>query len=151
MEVMQQLGALMVSAVPTALLFIVLVIAYQMLVQRPLSATLDERRSRTEGAMDAAQKAIALAEARAAEYEEKLRQARAEVYKAREQRVKQWNTERDAALDSARKAAGARVREARAAVEEEAEAAKQTIEASAEDLAAQVMRAVLPVTVGGSR
>ncbi|HEX8712774.1 MAG TPA: ATP synthase F0 subunit B [Terracidiphilus sp.] len=148
---MQQLGALMISAIPTALLFIVLVIAYQWLVQRPLSATLEERRARTEGAMDAANKAIALAEARAAEYHEKLRQARAEVYKAREQRVKQWNAERDAALESARKAAGAKVRQAREAVDEEAAAARQTIEASAADLAADVIRAVLPVTVGGSR
>jgi F-type H+-transporting ATPase subunit b len=147
MEVMQQLGALMVSAIPTALLFIVLVIAYQLLMQGPLSALLQERRARTEGAMEAAHKAIALA----AEYDEKLRQARAEVYKAREQRVKQWNAERDVALETARKAAGAKVRQARTAVEEEAAAARQTIEASAADLAAQVVRAVLPVAVGGSR
>lgn len=148
---MQQLGALMVSAIPTALLFIVLVIAYQLLMQGPLSATLQERRARTEGAMEAAHKAIALAEARAAEYEEKLRQARAEVYKAREQRVKEWNAERDAALEAARKAAGAKVHQARTAVDEEAAAARQAIEASAADLAAQVVRAVLPVAVGGSR
>ena len=151
MEVMQQLGALMVSAIPTALLFIVLVIAYQLLVQGPLSATLDERRARTEGAMEAANKAIALAEARAAEYHEKLRQARAEVYKAREQRVNQWNAERDAALDAARKAAGARVRQAKSALDEETAAARQNLEASATELAAQVVQAVLPVAVGGSR
>ena len=48
--------------------------------------------------MEDAQKAIAEAEARTAEYADKLRQARAEVYKVREQRVKQWNAERDAAL-----------------------------------------------------
>lgn len=148
---MQQLGALMVSAIPTALLFIVLVIAYQLLVQGPLSATLDERRARTEGAMEAANKAIALAEARAAEYNEKLRRARADVYKAREQRVKQWSTERDAALEDARKAAGARVRQAKAALDEETAAARQTLEASAAELAAQVVQAVLPVAVGGSR
>lgn len=151
MEVMQQLGALMISAIPTALLFIVLVIAYQVLIQGPLSATLRERHARTEGAMDAAHKAIALAEARTAEYNEKLRQARAEVYKAREQRLKQWNAERDAALDAARKAAGAKVRQARAALDDEAASARQTIEASASELAAQVVRAVLPVPVGGSR
>lgn len=151
MEVMQQLGALMVSAIPTALLFIVLVIAYQVLIQGPLSATLRERHARTEGAMDAAQKAIALAETRTSEYNEKLRQARAEVYKGREQRVKQWNAERDAALDAARKTAGARVREARAALDDEAAAARQSIVASAPELAAQVVRAVLPAAVGGSR
>lgn len=151
MEVIQQLGALLISAIPTALLFIVLVIAYQFLIQGPLSATLRERHARTEGAMDAAHKAIALSEARTAEYNEKLRLARAEVYKAREQRVKQWNTERDSALESARKAAGARVRQARTALDEEAAAARLTIEAAAPDLAAQVVRAVLPVAVGGRR
>ncbi|HEV2324531.1 MAG TPA: hypothetical protein VGS10_11330 [Terracidiphilus sp.] len=151
MDVMQQLGALMISAIPTALLFIVLVIAYQVLIQGPLSRTLRERHARTEGAMEEAHKAIALAEARTAEYNEKLRHARAEVYKAREQRVKQWNAERDAALDAARKAAGAKVRQARTALDDEAAAARRTIEASAPELASQVIQAVLPVAVGGSR
>ena len=80
-EVVQQLGALLLGAVPTILLFLVLVLAYQFLVQGPLTATLKERRARTEGAVEDAQKAIALAEARAAEYADKLRQARADVYK----------------------------------------------------------------------
>ena len=44
---------------PTALLFIVLVLAYQFLVQGPLTAALKERRARTEGAVEAAHKAIA--------------------------------------------------------------------------------------------
>jgi len=56
--------------------------------------------------IEAAHKAIEKAEARAAEYAAKLRQARAEIFKAREERIKQWNTERDAALDVARKATG---------------------------------------------
>ena len=57
----------------------------------------------------------------AAEYAAKLRQARAEIYKVREQRIKQWNAERDAALDVARKAAGRKVSQARAELEAEAE------------------------------
>jgi len=141
----------MVGAIPTALLFIVLVIAYQILVQGPLSATLEERRRRTDGAVDEANKAIALAEAKAAEYAEKLRQARAEVYKSRELRIKQWNAERDAALDTARKAAKERVHAARVSLEAEAAGARQTIQASAGDLAGQVIRAVLPMAAGGSR
>jgi len=150
-EIVQQLAALMIGAIPTALLFIVLVIAYQILVQGPLSATLKERYARTDGAVEEAHRAIALAEAKAAEYAEKLRLARADVYKVREQRIKQWNAERDAALDAARKAAGGRVAEARSALDAEAEAAKQTIQSSAAELAAQVVRAVLPAAAGGSR
>ena len=52
-------------------------------------------------------KAVADAEAKTAEYAERLRLARADAYKLREQRVKQWNAERDTALDAARKAAEA--------------------------------------------
>jgi F-type H+-transporting ATPase subunit b len=149
--ILQQLGAMFVGAIPTTLLFIVLVLAYQFLVQGPLTATLKKRRALTEGAMEDAQKAIAEAEARTADYAAKLRQARAEVYKVREQRVKQWNTERDAQLDLARKAAGVKVSQARTELEAEAAAAKQTILGTAGDLAGQVVRAVLPAVAGGSR
>lgn len=149
--IFQQLGNLMLDALPTALLFIVLVMAYQFLVQGPLTATLKERRDRTEGAVEEARKAIALAEAKTAEYAEKLRQARADVFKGREQRIKQWNAGRDAALDAARAAAHARVRQARVELEAEAEAARKAIQASAADLADQVVRAVLPQAAGSTR
>ena len=150
-EIIQQVGSYLLGAVPTMLLFIVLVLAYQFLVQGPLSATLRERRARTVGAIEDAQKAIEKAEERAAEYAAKLRQARAEVYKAREQRVKQWSAERDAALDTARKASGQKVPQARLELEAEAAQARQNIEASAGELASQVMRAVLPAAAGSSR
>ncbi len=150
-EIFDQLGNLLLGSVPTILLFIVLVAAYQLLVQGPLSATLKERRARTEGAVEDAHKAIAKAEARAAEYAEKLRQARGEVYKVREQRVKQWNAEREAALESARRTAGVKVRQAKAELEAEADQARQSVRASSGDLASRVVRAVLPLAAGGSR
>jgi F-type H+-transporting ATPase subunit b len=149
--IIQQLGAMFVGAIPTTLLFIVLVLAYQFLVQGPLTATLRQRRALTEGAMEDAQKAIANAEARTAEYADKLRQARSEVYKVREQRVKQWSAERDSALDAARKVAGLKVAQAKVELEAEAAAAKQAILGSAGELAGQIVRAVLPVAAGGSR
>jgi F-type H+-transporting ATPase subunit b len=150
-EIIGQIGALLLSAVPTIVLFIVLVLAYQFLVQGPLTRTLKERRARTEGAVEDAHKAIGQAEARAAEYADRLRQARAEVYKVREQRVKQWNADRDTALDAARKVAGVKVSQARAELEAEAEQARLAIQASAGDLARQVVLAVLPQAAGGSR
>ena len=150
-EIIQQVGTLLLGAVPTVLLFIVLVLSYQFLVQGPLTATLKERRARTDGAIEDAHKAIAQAEARAAEYALKLRQARADVYKVREQRIKQWNVERDAALDAARKAAGLKVGQAKAELEMEAASARTTIQASAGDLANLVVSAVLPLAVGSSR
>jgi F-type H+-transporting ATPase subunit b len=149
--IIEQVGMLIVGAVPTILLFTVLVLAYQFLVQGPLTATLKERHARTEGAVEGARRAIAEAEARAAEYDNHLRQARAEVFKMREQRMKQWNAERDAALEAARKAAEQKVSQAKAKLAEETVYAKQSIQASAGDLANQVVHAVLPLTTGSSR
>jgi F-type H+-transporting ATPase subunit b len=150
-DLIQQLGTLLLGSVPTILLFILLVLAYQFLVQGPLTATLKQRRARTEGAIEDAHKAIALAESRTAEYDAKLRQARAEVYKVREQRVKQRNAERDAALDAARKVAALKVSQAKAELDTEAAHAKVALQASAGDLASQVVRAVVPLAAGGSR
>ena len=133
---------------PTILLFSVLVFAYQFLVQGPLSVALKERRARTEGAVEDAHRAIAEAEARAAEYDNNLHQARAEIFKMREQRIKQWNAERDAALDAARKAAEQKVIQAKAKLKDEAAYARQSIQTSAGDLANQVVRAILPLTAG---
>jgi F-type H+-transporting ATPase subunit b len=150
-DIFQQLGELLVGAIPTALLFIVLVVAYQFLIQGPLTAVLAKRRALTEGAMEDARKAVAEAEAKAQEYAERLRQARAGAYKLREQRMKQWTVERDAALDAARQTAGQKVREARAELEAEAAIARAALQASAADLAGRAVRAVLPAAAGGSR
>lgn len=150
-EIFQQIGALLAGSVPTALLFILLVVAYEFLIQKPLTATLKERRARTQGAVEKAQDAITAAEERAAEYAAKLRQARGEIYRAREHRVKEWMAERDAALDAARKVASAKVGEAKAALETEAAHAEQAIQGSVAELAGQVVRAVLPAAAGGSR
>ena len=150
-EIFRQLEGYFIGAVPTSLLFIVLVLAYQFLIQGPLTATLKERRARTEGAVEAAHKAIERAESRAAEYATKLRQARAEIFKAREERIKQWNAERDAALDVARKAAGTRVNQAKGELEAEAAEARKIVQASVSELASRVVRAVLPAAAGGSR
>ena len=69
----------------------------------------------------------------------------------REQRVKQWSAERDAALDVARKAAGQKVAQARLELEAEAAQARQSIQSAQGELASQVVRAVLPAAAGSSR
>ena len=150
-EVFGQVGNLLLGSVPTLILFILLVLAYQLLVQGPLSKTLAERRARTTGAVEEANKAIAAAEAKANDYALQLRQARAEVFKAREERVKQWSQERDTALEAARNAATVRVLEAKVSLENDAVAARRTLMASADQLAEQIVRAVMPAAAGGSR
>lgn len=149
-KILHQLVGLLVAAVPTAVLFIVLVLAYRFIVFKPLLATLAERRARTEGAVEKAQAAIAAADAKSQEYEARLRAARTEIFRNREQRIQHWTAERDRALDNARRSAHDRVQTARAAIDEQVGAARAQIESSIDQLAAQILKAILPVVAGNT-
>jgi F-type H+-transporting ATPase subunit b len=143
-EILNQLGGLVLGAVPTMVLFLTLVVAYGFLVRRPLDRVLAERRARTSGAVEQAKNAIAAAEAKTAEYEDGLRRARAEILAAREARLKQWGTERDAALAAAREATGEKVKAAKSEIEQSVAAARQQIEGASASLSEQILRAVMP-------
>ncbi|HSU20017.1 MAG TPA: hypothetical protein VLI45_09775 [Acidobacteriaceae bacterium] len=144
MEILYQLGGLLLGAVPTAIFFILLVIAYGYLVRRPLEHTLAERRARTSGAVEQARGAIAAAEAETSAYEEKLRAARAEVLALREKQLQRLQAERDAALQTARDEAQARVRAAKQDIESSTELARTQIERAAVELGQQIIRTILP-------
>lgn len=143
-EILQQLGILFFGAVPTILLFLSLVLAYRFLVHGPLSRTLKERRERTLGAVEKAHAAIAAADAKSQEYEALLRAARMEILKAREVRMQEWIAQRDNALDAARGAAQERVKQARTALEAEETVARRQIESTTDQLATQILKAILP-------
>jgi F-type H+-transporting ATPase subunit b len=143
-ELMNQLAGLALGSVPTMILIVLLVTAYGLLVKRPLEHMLAERRARTTGAVEQAHAAIAAAEARTAEYEEKLRKARAEIMAARESSLKQWSVERDKALADARAATTEKVKAAKSEIDVSVAAARQQIEGMSAELSEQVLRAVMP-------
>jgi F-type H+-transporting ATPase subunit b len=143
-ELLRQLEDLMIGAVPTLILFVVLVLSYRFVLYGALVEVRAERRKRTVGAIEASRQAIAAADVRSQEYEAKLRAARAEILRHREQRIQQRNAEKDGALAAARLAAQQRVREAQSALEAQTADARKQIEISAGQLAAQVLAAVLP-------
>jgi F-type H+-transporting ATPase subunit b len=132
------------GAVPTMCFFILLVIAYGYLVRRPLEKVLGERRARTSGAMDQAHASISEAESKTAEYEDRMRRARAEIIVAREHRLKQWQLEREHAIAEARKATEERVRAGKAEIEESIVQARRHIESVSMELSEQILRAVMP-------
>ncbi|MEO6923682.1 MAG: hypothetical protein ABI142_07645 [Bryocella sp.] len=144
MEILTQLGGLMLGSVPTMLFFILLVGAYNLLVQKPLSKTLEERRVRTSGAVEQARGAISAAEAETAVYEEKLRAARADIMAARERRLQTWQEEKDAAMAAARDAAQGKIRAAKIDIEASVLTARQQIENATAQLSDSILRAVLP-------
>ena len=146
-QILNQLGELVLGSVPTMVLFVLLVAAYGLLVRRPLDHILAERHARTTGAVEQARGAIAAAEAETTAYEEKLRSAKAEIFQAREQKLKQWNAEREAAIAQVRHAAQERILSAKLEVEQSAAAARAQIESMSADLGARILNAVLPAGV----
>jgi F-type H+-transporting ATPase subunit b len=146
-EILQQLGGLVLGSVPTMVLFILLVTAYGLLVRRPLDRVLAERRARTSGAVEQARSAIAAAEAETTEYEDKLRQAKAEIFQARDQKLKQWAAERDVVLSEVRKQTQERVLGAKQEIERSAHEARLQIVGLSDELSARILDAVLPAGV----
>jgi F-type H+-transporting ATPase subunit b len=148
MEILHQLGSLFLGALPTMMLFVLLVIAYSVLVRRPLERTLAERRVRTTGAIEQARGAITAAEAETAVYEDKLRAARQEILADRERRIRERQGERERALVSARQQASERIQSAKAEIEASAAAAREQIEGAVSELGDRIVRTLLPKAAG---
>jgi F-type H+-transporting ATPase subunit b len=146
-QILHTLGQLVLGSVPTMILFILLVTAYGFLVRRPLDRVLAERRLRTTGAVEQARGAMAAAEAETTAYEDKLRRAKAEIFHAREQKLKQWNAEREQALGEVRQATQQRILAARVEIEQSAGTARQQIESASAELSARILKAILPASV----
>jgi F-type H+-transporting ATPase subunit b len=150
-ETLRQVGGLLLGAIPTVVFMILLYTAYTFLVHRPLERVLAERHARTEGAVEKARADIAAAEARTAEYEHRLREARAALFQAQEARWQRAMQARVAAASEAHKMAQARVEQARAAIDRDKQTAQAALQAQSASLAAEIIRVVLAPAASGAR
>jgi F-type H+-transporting ATPase subunit b len=142
-EILGQLGGLLLGSVPTIIFVVFLYFIYSVVVHKPLVAVLAERRSRTEGAVEKARADIAKAEARTADYEQRLREARMMIFKSQEARRQLALQARAAAVAEARTKAQAQVEQARKAIEQDKVTAQSGLEAESGRLAAEIIRTVL--------
>jgi F-type H+-transporting ATPase subunit b len=142
-ETLHQLGGLLLGAVPTVILLASLYALYTTIVHKPLRRVLEERRSRSEGVVEKSRADVAAAEARTAEYEQRLREARATVFRAQEARRQAALAARTTAVSEARKKAQAQVQAARQGIEADRAAAQAGLQAEAAALAREIMRRVL--------
>jgi F-type H+-transporting ATPase subunit b len=148
-ETLRQLGGLLLGSIPTIIMLLALYAIYTVVVHKPLARVLAERRSKTEGAIEKARADVAAAEARTAEYEQRLREARLAVFKTQEARRQQALQARAAAAASARARAQQQVKQARAAMEQDKIAAQENLQAESARLAMEIVRSVLrPVAFG---
>jgi len=142
-QTLRQLGELLLGAVPTVIALSIVYVLYDVLVHRPLARVLAERHRLTEGAMDKARADIAAAEARTAEYEQRLREARASIFKAQEGRRQQAMQARADAVAQARAKAEEQVQQARADIDQDKQQALAKLEADAVRLATEIVRVIM--------
>lgn len=150
-ETLQQLSRLLLGSVPTIFFVVLLYWIYTVLLYKSLVRILAERHTRTEGAMEKARADVSAAEARTAEYEQRLREARQAVFKAQEARLQQALETRAAALAEARARAQVQVKQASAAIAQDKVAAQAGLDAQGPVLAEEIIRTVLRPAPGGSR
>jgi F-type H+-transporting ATPase subunit b len=142
-ETLRQVGELLLGSIPTIVFMVLLYAIYTALVHKPLVKVLAERRSKTEGAIEKARADIAAAEARTAEYEQRLREARVTAFKHQEALRQQALQARAAMVADARNKAQAQVERARADIEKDKVASQTVLEAESGKLAAEIIRIVL--------
>src|SRR3989441_5396566 len=126
-EILAQLGGLLLGSVPTIIFLVLLYAIYTGLMHRPLVRVLAERHAKTEGAIEKARADVAAAEARTAEYEQRLRAARAALFKTQEARRQAALQARAAAVAAARAKAQEQVKQAREAIERDKTAAQERL------------------------
>jgi F-type H+-transporting ATPase subunit b len=141
--ILRQIGELLVNSIPTIISVLILWTAYTFLVHGKLRQVLAQRHALTEGAIERAQQEIAVAEKRTAEYEQRVREARSQIYKAQQANRQRVMDERNASLAESRKNAGEMVKKARVALETDTVAAKAALEQQANVLADEVIATVL--------
>ena len=149
-DTLRQIGQLLLGAVPTVALFGLLYLSYRVLLHKPLEAALAERHRQTQGALEKAQADVASADARAADYGRRLREARVAIYQAQESRRRKFQEATAAALAEARSKADAMVRQTRADLEKDMAAARGGLEAESDKLAAAVIQAILKPAGGAA-
>lgn len=149
-QTLNQLGELLLGAVPTVILLGLLYALYTTIVHKPLRRVLEERRSKTEGAVEKSKADIAAADARTSEYEQRLREARAAVFRAQEARRQAALQARSNAVSQARSKAQEQVQMAKTNIESDRVAAEKGLQAQVEGLAREIVRRVLQ-PVGAAR
>ncbi len=137
-RIVQALGGLLLTAVPTIILLIFVHFYLKLVFFRPLQGVLRKRREATEGAREAAQEALGRAAEKAAMYEIALKEARAEMYREQEETRRGWIEQQTVHVEEARGRAHALVQDAGHKIDSEIAEARRDLASSSQMLALQI-------------
>jgi len=141
----------MLNAIPTVILLLLLYWYLKAMLFGPLDRVLKQREELTEGARKSADESLAAAERKHREFEKKLNDAKAEVYRAQEEMRRQWLEDQAGQVDLARKRSEHAIHEARLQIEAEAGAARENLAATTATLADEIATTILARKSGGGK
>jgi F-type H+-transporting ATPase subunit b len=141
-KTLHDLGRILLNAVPTFLIVGFLILYLRSMFFAPIAKILQRRYDETEGARAAAEESMRQAELRVAEYEEKLRAARNELYAEQEKAFRQLEQENARNLEAAKREAEAQILRARAHLQEQVDESRRTLEAQTSELADRIVSRV---------
>jgi len=147
-QTLHALAGILQKAVLTVALLLLLHFYLKAMLFGPLEKVLKERDRLTKGARQAGEQSLAAADQKTKEYEAKLREARAEVYKEQEEMRRRWIEDQASQTAQARERNAAAVRKARDEISAEAEAARLSLTESSGALAEEIATAVLAGRAG---
>jgi F-type H+-transporting ATPase subunit b len=139
---LQQLGHLLIEAIPTFFFFVLLTLFLRQFYFKPIARVLEERRKATEGARDLARQAFDAADRKTSEFERALQLARNEIHQENEAKRREWENEQARQLEEARAHAEALVQQARRDIAAEVEQAGSQLDAQVETLSRQIIDAL---------
>ena len=142
-QTLHGLARIVLNGLPTSLLVILLCIYLKVMYFKPFEKMLAERYAATEGARKAAEESLARAQAKAAEFDAALQQARNEIYAQQEQYLKKLQEQQAAETETARKSAEEKIKQGRQELAVEAATARASLAVQSELLAAQIAEAIL--------
>jgi F0F1-type ATP synthase membrane subunit b/b' len=134
---------IIIRAIPTIILVIILHWYLKKVLVQPLERTLEERRKKTQGSVDASEKVLAQVAEKIVSYEQALAEARTNIYRDQEEHRRRLAGQQAAAIESSRAAHAAQIAESKKDIDAQAAAARTTLEAESDRLADQIAGALL--------
>jgi F0F1-type ATP synthase membrane subunit b/b' len=142
-DVLNQLGALFLAAVPTVIFVFIFYLFLRWSFFAPMERVLAERHKRAEGARQEAESSRAAVQEKLRAYKEALRKARGEIFAGQESSRRLVLDERQDAIHAARHDAERELQAAKKILAADVEAARVQLEQSSGVLAGEIAEAIL--------
>ena len=143
MEIVNQLGELFLSAVPTVIIVFLFYLFMRWSFFEPMARVFSERHKRAEGARSEAESTLVAAHEKERFYSDTVKKARGEIFVEQEAQRRRTLDQRQATITAARTTAQTALQEAKKEIAAEVKAARVQMERSSGDLANEIAEAVL--------